>query len=1069
MVRDYSGLTQWSIDAIATAGVEVQTRLRGNHLHILCEGQPSPRETVVVSQFKMALDRTPLESLLPRDAPKIYKIFVSGRETGAKRPEWTVKLDYPTSATVHALHPRSTGDQGQGVGLRKWLGDIADRTFIGDRPSSSTTTVSDQPRVIITPVNDTEAENQQPPTDLATPPDSPVEPALVATPENLARRGNPDAIASILSEIMGGLGVSVKVSIRNQKSDKSTLWRSKRRRLWVLCESAYSPDPSLLAEPIASRLRELQLQEFRDACILLRVEGETKADWMLRIDLTPPDRILKDWARWGDSEAIAILLNQKLAALDIGLRATLKESTLHLFCHQLGDTKNHRRRLSPQKETVVTACREILNAIGPQGIRAATIYGVEISPTGKEAQKPTWIDWLNLPAFEHPDLQTPTQTLAAQGDIDAIKFQIERLINPDLETKLATGGIKVLALRKGKFIHVMTEAPTCPSQSRVALVIARFLQAQGIEGVEGVRIYGRRAGQKHPLWRYGISLKPTEIDQPLTASEDFIDSELTATAVGEQVGQLVFSPAINVDGADSDLPSSQVLSALHHLSETISQVLMASQLFTSKNCPDIVVEKTSQRYQKRALAVACGLLGLLMVWQSDRLVGSLLDSIAMTAISADISEAETEGEQVPTLTQDPPTGWLSSLQVLAVSEGDGVFNHSGFTSRPGKSAIAAACDIDDTQCRLSQFVYPTFRSQQLDEQIVRYQQYIATHKRPPDILIIGSSRALRGIDPEVLSRGLVAEGHPPLRVFNFGINGATVQIVDLIIRRILPPEQLPQLIILADGVRALNSGREDRTYQAISASEAYQQISQGTFQIVPPDSFEPPPNLQETLIALTENALDGRWDQQQFQQAIQEQISQVSQAYRQRDRFKAVLQSIANGRAFATPPTPSEQQELAEAETEEEARFLPNGFLPLSVRFDPEIYYQNHAKVSGYYDSDYQNFQLDGIQTQSLKNIIAYTQSFRIPVVFVNMPLTDHYFDPVRSAYEEKFREHMERVAAETGLVFLDLGWRWSDSYDYFSDPSHLNRYGAIAVAEYLATQKVIPWPDNDIITNPKL
>ncbi|MDC0837266.1 hypothetical protein POG23_06200, partial [Limnoraphis robusta] len=349
MVRDYSGLTQWSIDAIATAGVEVQTRLRGNHLHILCEGQPSPRETVVVSQFKMALDRTPLESLLPRDAPKIYKIFVSGRETGAKRPEWTVKLDYPTSATVHALHPRSTGDQGQGVGLRKWLGDIADRTFIGDRPSSSTTTVSDQPRVIITPVNDTEAENQQPPTDLATPPDSPVEPALVATPENLARRGNPDAIASILSEIMGGLGVSVKVSIRNQKSDKSTLWRSKRRRLWVLCESAYSPDPSLLAEPIASRLRELQLQEFRDACILLRVEGETKADWMLRIDLTPPDRILKDWARWGDSEAIAILLNQKLAALDIGLRATLKESTLHLFCHQLGDTKNHRRRLSPQK------------------------------------------------------------------------------------------------------------------------------------------------------------------------------------------------------------------------------------------------------------------------------------------------------------------------------------------------------------------------------------------------------------------------------------------------------------------------------------------------------------------------------------------------------------------------------------------------------------------------------------------------------------------------------------------------------------------------------------------------
>lgn len=1072
MVRDYSGLRQWSIDAAGTAGVDVQTRLRGNHLHILCEGIPPPRETVVVSQFKMALERTPLESLLPRDGPKIYKIFVSGRQTGAKRPEWTVKLDYPTSATEAGTRTpnRSTGDQGQGVGLRKWLGDIADGNFIGARPSSSTTT-SEAPRVIITPVSETTTAETDPPlTDLATPPDSPVEPALVVTPENLARQGNPDAIASILSEILGGLGVSVQVSIRHYKGDKSTLTPSKLQRLWVLCESAYSPDPSLLAEPIASRLRELQLQEFRDACILLRVEGETQADWMLRIDLTPPDRILKDWARWGDSEAIAILLNQKLADLGIGLRATLKESTLHLFCHQLGDGKNHRRRPSPPKETVVTACREILNAIAPQGIRAATIYGVEISPTGKEAQKPTWIDWLNLPAFEHPDLQTPTQTLAAQGDIDAIKFQIERLINPNLETKLATGGTKVLALRKGKLIHVMTEAPTCPSQSRVALPIARFLQAQGIEGVEGVRIYGRRAGQKYPLWRYGISLKPTEIDQPLTASEDFITSELTATGAVEQMGQLVFSPAINVDGADSDLPSSQVLSGLHYLSETISQVLMASHLFVSKNSPDIVVEKTSQRYQKRARAVACGILGFLMVWQSDRLVVNLLDSIAMTAISAEISEAETE-EGTPTgpsLSVAPPTGWLSALQALGSGEGDGVFNNSGFTSRPSQ-AIAAVCDVDNSQCRLSQFVYPTFRSTQLDEQIVRYQQYIATHKRPPDILIIGSSRALRGIDPEVLSRALVAEGHPPLRVFNFGINGATLQIVDLIIRRILPPEQLPQLIILADGVRALNSGREDRTYQAISASEGYQQISQGTFQIVPPDVWEAPPNLQEALIALAENALEGKWNQQQFQQAIQEQISQVSQAYKQRDRLKAVLQSIANGRAFAAPPTPSEQQELAEADTEEEPRFLPNGFLPLSVRFDPEIYYQNHAKVSGYYDSDYQGFELQGIQTQSLKNIIAYTQSFRIPVVFVNMPLTDHYFDPVRSAYEEKFREHMERVAAETGLVFLDLGWRWPDNYDYFSDPSHLNRYGAIAVAEYLATQQVIPWPDNDIIANPKL
>lgn len=1076
MVRDYSGLTQWSEDAIGLTGVQVQTRLRGNHLHILCEALSSPPETVVVSKFKMALDRTPLESLLPRDAPKIYKIFVSGRETGAKRPDWTVKLEYPTATTTATLKP-STEEQNLGEQnlLLKWWGGITSAT-LGDRPVASTETDTTEPqRVIVTPVSETPTPKHHSPettTDIS--PSSPAPNDLVVSPENLARRGNPDAIASLLSEILGGLGVSVKVSIRNHKTDKSSTTTSHRRRLWVLCESAYSPDPSLLAEPIAQRLRELQLEDFRDACILLRVEGETTADWMLRIDLTPPDRILQDWARWGDDEAIAKILNQKLAHQGIGLRATLKESTLHLFCHQLSDgEKRHSRRISsPEQQTVLTAVSPILNTIAPQGIRAATLYGVEMR-NGKESHSPIWVDWINLPAFHHPDLQTPVRTLAIQGDIDALKFQLERLINPDLEIKLATGGTKVLVLRKGKLFHVMTEAPTCPSQSRVALPIARFLQTQGMEGVEGVRIYGRRAGQKYPLWRYGITLKPTQTEQPDVGAEDFVTSELTATGAGEQVGQLVFSPAINVDGSDGDfVPPSHGLPALHHLSERISQLLIGSHLFISQNQLSVKVQQPSPPYLKRAIATACGLLGFVIVWQGDRFLGRVIDSIAITTV--DTPKGETQETMTPSLPQDPPIGWLSDLQVLASGsqsspKSDEVFSDSGFVSRPENSAIAAVCQDSESKCRLSQFVYPTFRSQQLDEQIVRYQQYIATYKRPPDILIIGSSRALRGVDPLVLEEELIAQGYPPLRVFNFGINGATVQIVDLIIRRILPPEQLPQLIIIADGVRAVNSGREDRTYDNISASEGYQQISQGTFQIVPPDVLESPPTLQETLLSLTETALEGKLNLKQLQQAIQEQIAQSSQAYNQRDRLKALLQSIANGRAFETPPDQGNQEQLAEGDQDGSPRFEFNGFLPLSVRFDPEVYYQNHSKVSGYYDSDYQGFELGGKQTQSLKNMIAYAQSFRIPIVFVNMPLTQHYLDPVRSAYEDKFRQHMEDIARENGLIFVDLGSKWPNNYDYFSDPSHLNRYGAIAVAKYLATQRMIPWPDDGIIANPKL
>ncbi len=61
-------------------------------------------------------------------------------------------------------------------------------------------------------------------------------------------------------------------------------------------------------------------------------------------------------------------------------------------------------------------------------------------------------------------------------------------------------------------------------------------------------------------------------------------------------------------------------------------------------------------------------------------------------------------------------------------------------------------------------------------------------------------------------------------MFNFGVNGATAQVVDLIVRRLIPPEDLPQIVVWADGARAFNSGRVDVTYNAIAVSEGYEQL-----------------------------------------------------------------------------------------------------------------------------------------------------------------------------------------------------------------------------------------------------
>jgi hypothetical protein len=94
---------------------------------------------------------------------------------------------------------------------------------------------------------------------------------------------------------------------------------------------------------------------------------------------------------------------------------------------------------------------------------------------------------------------------------------------------------------------------------------------------------------------------------------------------------------------------------------------------------------------------------------------------------------------------------------------------------------------------------------------------------PPEIMIFGSSRALRGDRSHY--PGAIANGKRPrlwrCAVFNMGINGATAQVMNLQLTRILSPEQLPKMIIVADGVRAFNSSRPDLTYQDIASSEGY--------------------------------------------------------------------------------------------------------------------------------------------------------------------------------------------------------------------------------------------------------
>ncbi|MFM7324255.1 MAG: hypothetical protein ACKO4L_04890, partial [Nodosilinea sp.] len=205
---------------------------------------------------------------------------------------------------------------------------------------------------------------------------------------------------------------------------------------------------------------------------------------------------------------------------------------------------------------------------------------------------------------------------------------------------------------------------------------------------------------------------------------------------------------------------------------------------------------------------------------------------------------------------------------------------------------------------------------------------------------MGSSRSLQGIDPAALEEGLAAQGYPGLKVYNFGINGATAQVMNLLVQDILQPEQLPRLIVWGDGSRAFNASRPDRTYSQIVASPGYQRVSQGQYPIP-----------SRTMA----------WEV---------------------PTFVTANKSLAASAVAAEAPVASDLTE--------------QGFQTVTDVYDPDRYYRQFPWVPGQFDGDYRNFSLGGAQTEATAAIARFAHRQGITLVVVNLPLTSDYLDPVR-------------------------------------------------------------------------
>ncbi|MER3432330.1 MAG: DUF1574 domain-containing protein [Leptolyngbya sp. ERB_1_1] len=985
-------LLPWLHRVIGIPQIHLQVRLRGNNLYILAEGRNCPDRSLIFEHLVRALSQTQIETLLPPAQPKIYQVILYGRQVGESRPQW--------AEVIHVAQ------------LDRYLEKL------------------DDPK--------TEAETTV---------------AIELANFGMAKRGRSDAIARYLSESLTALGVAVRASVKSaalpeeaglpQTANLASVFSSTAsltpqallNRLWVVCESAYSPDSSLLTETIAQKLRDLELDGFRDAIVFSRVRGETEPEWVLRVDLTPPQEMLKDWARWGDVEALTRLMNTAVRDQGVEISGTLMETTLHLTAQ---------REEAPEKERVFAAIAPLIDTIAPQGIHAMAVYGLSGTPNPiphlSIPDSPVWVQWLNLPAAEHPALSESTRRLAQQGDLSAIAFLLTRLLNPNLDTQLATGGIRLQVRQKEDLLHIITDAPVCPSQSQVGAKVAKFIRSLDLLDVQGVRVYGRRSGQKRPLWSYGVDFAPRDRLIPEATPEFAASDAYVGDLLTKEPGSLTVPEFEDAEPTIWD-----------RVVEAIQSGMARTRLFTieSETAPNTARAAQSAVPNEAASAIVWAVLGVLLTVQADWLLGQSIKPL----IAAKPTPTASPAPLPPELIALPQL----SLQKTAGFEAIG----SGFT-QSGQTLLSAGSDSTallasplkpKATIDTSRSPYPTFNAPQLDEKFILYRQYVAQYGAP-DVLVVGSSRAMRGVDPVVLEQTLATQGYPGMRVFNFGVNGATVQVVDLIVRRLLASEKQPKMILFADGLRAFNDGRPDATFAAIESSSGFRKLPETAAKTnSAPDPTQAFTKPLET-IARTNTIVSDRY--QTFNDQLLQQAGQLSTVWNQRDKLQNLLK---RGLSFSFTPTASSEPD-AESTIAQDGQGLVdiNGFLPISIRFNPVTYYQKYSRVAGDSDADYANFNLEGAQNQALRSLAQYAKSQEIPLVIVNLPLTENYLDPFRREREQQFQQYLMRMSGELGFTYRDLLENWKNTPDFFSDPSHINRYGAYAVSTHLAKDPLIPW-----------
>ncbi|MEB3268243.1 MAG: hypothetical protein VKJ09_06870, partial [Leptolyngbya sp.] len=175
-----SSLPDWLAQAllVGQAG-QVQVRLRGNILHVLCETVAPLSQVDALTRLVTALLDPQQGEPIASAYPQVYQLYVYSRQRGEHRPSWTAPIYLNRLERHQAQLQLQTQDPQVVAAAQTQLQTQANKTPVSQAWTENETTA-----------------------------------AIVLSHLSLARQGDPEAIAWYLSEVLSALDVGVWVSIR---------------------------------------------------------------------------------------------------------------------------------------------------------------------------------------------------------------------------------------------------------------------------------------------------------------------------------------------------------------------------------------------------------------------------------------------------------------------------------------------------------------------------------------------------------------------------------------------------------------------------------------------------------------------------------------------------------------------------------------------------------------------------------------------------------------------------------------------------------------------------------------